>query len=479
MLVLALALAHPARAEVRADGPGAAFDAIAAGHASRTSLKLLTDNGDAWRARWRLIASAKKRIDASIFYMTDDAFGVALLGQLLERARAGVKIRLLIDRRGSPRLTSHFRGRDILQELAATRVVEVRVFNEFRRALPKMLVDWRSVVSSVHDKILIGDDDRLVIGGRNLTAASIADPRDLPAAVRDADVELTDAKVAATARAAFEVEFSRGFSSVVRPDLLGNWRDQAPRMSEARALMNAHLDGTAPPPAPHAADLAAELAQHPHLANRGDVPAVPGEALVLDKATSLSPEHPDELTSAVLALIRSAHREVVIQSPFFVLSAAVRKELVAAAKRGVVIHWHTNGPTSTPDIFTQVVLIQEWKANLAAIPTLRLYVSRGPRQVHSKVMIFDGEVALVGSHNLDPLSEEVNSEVGLLVRGAEFARANRAAIEPDLTAAIEYRIRLLSDGTVEEVVGPSHHVPAEVLRKLHRWRWADLLRPVL
>jgi hypothetical protein len=52
--------------------------------------------------------------------------------------------------------------------------------------------------------------------------------------------------------------------------------------------------------------------------------------------------------------------------------------------------------------------------------------------IHAKSLVVDGRVAFVGSYNLDPRSEQLNTEVGLLVEDEVFARELAAEIERDL-----------------------------------------------
>ena len=55
-------------------------------------------------------------------------------------------------------------------------------------------------------------------------------------------------------------------------------------------------------------------------------------------------------------------------------------------------------------------------------------------------MVIDDEIAFVGSFNLDPRSVEYNTEVGLIVRDAAFARQLRQRIERDIAPRNSYFI---------------------------------------
>jgi phosphatidylserine/phosphatidylglycerophosphate/cardiolipin synthase-like enzyme len=121
---------------------------------------------------------------------------------------------------------------------------------------------------------------------------------------------------------------------------------------------------------------------------------------------------------------------------------------------------------------------------MARVPTLRLYVLDGSRPLHAKRAVFDGEMTLVGTYNLDPLSETMNSEMAVLVHSPFFAQAALRQIvgrrsDPDV---IEYKIARGDDGEplrdrhgkVVQLKGPSDHVPPARLAQLHELKQALL-----
>ena len=74
-----------------------AFEEMAGGAEAR--IRILDDNVDAWIAQMNVLEAAQERIDVLLFIVEPDAFGLAWLG-LAEKARAGVKVRLMVDARG-------------------------------------------------------------------------------------------------------------------------------------------------------------------------------------------------------------------------------------------------------------------------------------------------------------------------------------------------------------------------------------------
>jgi putative cardiolipin synthase len=66
--------------------------------------------------------------------------------------------------------------------------------------------------------------------------------------------------------------------------------------------------------------------------------------------------------------------------------------------------------------------------------------------LHTKAFVVDGEIVYVGSHNLDPRSHEINTELGLLVESRDLAEALTQLIERDLRGENSWRVRLDDDG---------------------------------
>lgn len=52
--------------------------------------------------------------------------------------------------------------------------------------------------------------------------------------------------------------------------------------------------------------------------------------------------------------------------------------------------------------------------------------------LHAKSLVIDDEITFIGSYNLDPRSENLNTEVGLVVRDRAFAALVKASIQQDM-----------------------------------------------
>lgn len=458
--------------------------------AKHAELRLLQDNNRAWAARWHLLDSAEHSIDVSYFILRQDVFGVAFLGHLLEKARQGVKIRILLDAYGS-RLSWHPQGNDYLDTLVNTGNVEVRMYRPLRQRIAEGLLNLSPVVAlaSEHDKLLIVDGKRAITGGRNIASEYFAHPDDAEFVFHDVEVEVHDRLVAAAMTRAFEAQYTAddaGQISRERVDIQSQSRD----LGWAYQAMTVWLLGK-PLPAELMKDMAQqwqsweqELGDMKHLRGALAKPLpdyMRAETRVLDSTTRFNDVN-DEISRAGTRLVESARKEILIQSPYVVLSEEAVNIFGQASEHKVPIVILTNSPASTDSMLSQAFFLEQWPHLLARIPTLRLYGNGPDQKIHAKIATFDKVLSLVGTYNLSAESIAMNSELMLAVWSPEFAekltanpRARLAAGEPKV---YHYRIARNEDGTAKRdedgepvaVFGPEDHTETEQMTRLQLYR---------
>lgn len=131
---------------------------------SPCKVRMHEDGVQSRAALWEVIDAAQQRLDLSTFIVGNDVFGTEVIARLARRARAGVKVRLLLDGYGALLVPRRFF--DELRQAGA----EVAVFRPLlspRRLGPRNLRN--------HRKLLIADDAWLWSGGRNLAAEYFQD----------------------------------------------------------------------------------------------------------------------------------------------------------------------------------------------------------------------------------------------------------------------------------------------------------------
>jgi cardiolipin synthase A/B len=120
-------------------------------------MRLLQDGISAYEELMRLIDSAEQSIDIEMFILAKDGIGRSIVDRLSERAREGIKIRLMVDALGS--LYTRF---GMLRKLKQSGV-EVAVF---MRLIP--IRRRRSANLRNHRKLVIIDGHTALTGGMNL-----------------------------------------------------------------------------------------------------------------------------------------------------------------------------------------------------------------------------------------------------------------------------------------------------------------------
>ncbi|HEY9068829.1 MAG TPA: phospholipase D-like domain-containing protein [Candidatus Ozemobacteraceae bacterium] len=440
------------------------FRPASGGSDDAADVRLLYQNSDAWYTRWKLVNEARTSIDIQYFIVDKDIFGLALQGALLRKAREGLKIRFMMDARGTKGFTRKLMGQDFVQELVSYPNVEVKVFNPVHENLVTFVLDPRKLMASNHDKILVVDGEYSVVGGRNISSHYFVDPEDMPTAYRDCDVVVRSAAIAKQLDLAFDEEFTERKQTNITKDLWGNIDVMSKELELAFDAMSAHIGGNALTTAQNLdkrrtkalTEYQTELANYKHLKGFSGFESFAGAheapVKIIDKHSLAGPRN--DITDQLIRFMDGARSEIVIQNPYVVLTERANAALKRASARGVRIIIHTNSPASTDSLATQAMFYADWKRILKEIPTARIFTFAAQRKLHAKTFVFDGKVAVIGTYNMDYLSEEVNSEVVAAIKSRAFAAELRSGIMSDIAVSKEYRIELDDKGNAKAVFGP-------------------------
>lgn len=510
--------------------------------AERTDIRILDDNMTAWTERWRLMDRAADRIDVVYFIVYRDIFGMAFMGRLVEKAREGKRVRILLDTHGTPDFTTGWMQRDYLEAIARAPNVELRLYNPWGAGIVNTLTtfDLQALIASNHDKILVVDNREGIIGGRNISHEYFATRRDDKRAMVDLDILLEGPQAARDMRAAFEREYGIAGLEHVRPDridvvdptdellfasrLMDLWLrsepfsdDEIDRLNgsrEARDAAQVHLENAfitswGYRPAAGKLDklraLASELVTHPSM--RGALhserpPVFNAPALILDTA-STEGDAINQINESLVHLMRNTRNEIVIQNPYVIINERMLDVFKEVSEHGVKMTVLTNSPTSSDSTIAQALFNHRWPILLGDVPTLRIFAMEEPLLFHTKSFTFDERVTLLGSYNLDPLSYRINSEIVAVVWSEPFAKAISELawrhVRRGRPHVIEYTIQRDAEGKPvtyakghpregqpQILVGPEAHCTPErlstlgvAMQALEGVAWHPLFRDVL
>jgi phosphatidylserine/phosphatidylglycerophosphate/cardiolipin synthase-like enzyme len=454
-------------------------------------IRFLPENIDSWFARWHVLENAKKSIDVTYFIVEQDIFGMSMLGMLMKKARAGVNIRLMVDARGTKGLTRKFIGQDVLQEMVKFKNVQIRVFNPVHRKLWALFDDLRKITASNHDKIILVDDEFLITGGRNVSMNYFVSPKDVKTVYRDTDVVIQSKIVAKQAKLAFDEEFSSGGTFKIYKDIFGNADMMSKDLDMAYNVMRRFITGNgvyklpSPKLSKEANKLLTkytdEIKQYKSMQHFASFRLFEGQrqypTRILDKHSIIGPRN--DITNNLIKMIDACESEVIIQNPYVVLTEEAYAALQRANDRGVKIIIHTNSPMSSDSLLTQAMFLHDWRKILKDMPNLRIFGYKLATKLHSKVFVFDKKIAVIGTYNMDYVSEQINSEVVAVIKSSPFATRVAMRIYEDMKFSHEYKIKVERDGRITTVFGPESHSDKKVIDRLNMLKKLQWLRPLI
>ncbi len=329
----------------------AMVSAGAAAPVAGNTVRLLTTGEDTFATLERQIRAAQHTIHITTFILGRDDTGRRLVALLAERARAGVKVRLLLDSVGSFFSSGGF-----------TRPLR-EAGGEVGRFMPVLpFMSRGSANLRLHRKIAVFDHRTAMIGGHNL-AGEYMGPRPWVKRWRDFGA-LLEGPAAALLNEVFIADWC--FATRQRAALL-------------RADIPEHV---------------VELRGHSDLQVVASGPDVPG----------------DPLYEGIIAMIQEAEHSVWIVTPYFLPDEVLLRTLIVKARAGrevtVIVPARSNHPVT--DLARKNSLRQLRRAGAH----VRLFT---PGMMHSKGIMVDDRIGLLGSANFDLRSLFVNFEIGVFL----------------------------------------------------------------
>lgn len=327
---------------------------------SATSMQLLVDGASTYQTILEAVAEARNHIHLEYYIFTADTTGTRLRDALTERAAAGVKVRLLLDAVGCTGLRRQF-----LQPL----IDAGGQFQWFHPTRFKLFTrPWLNL--RTHRKIIVIDGAVAFTGGINITDEEDESLRE--DAYRDLHMRL-EGPVVGCLQQVFVEDWVYA-SGQGREDFNGTTLWPETRQTEAGAIS--------------------------------------AQVLTSGPDTPWEPIH-----RMHVAAIHEATQRVWLVTPYFVPGEAARMALTSAALGGVDVRLLV--PKLSDSRLVTYAARSYFDELLAAGVKVYEY---GPRLMHSKAMLCDDEVSLLGSANFDHRSFRLNFEVCVLFRDAGVTR---------------------------------------------------------
>ena len=433
------------------------------GDAASVNRVALLENGyDALLLRVHLIRQAQKSIAVQTFIWSNDECGRLMMFELIEAAKRGVQVRIIADHLFSDQ------DADTVAFLATVHPnLAIKHYRPaFSRIKPSRLQllfaglqSFHAINQRMHNKIMLFDEAVLVTGGRNIENSYFDHATGMN--YRDRDV-LVVGPVARAAAESFETFWqyrhvvpSQELKDVAAVIARGDFRRYPRREDWDFGGLFGALDREAG----EAALIRTRFTDRLKPVERAEFIAdEPGKGRGFFSTTA-------RITRELRGALEQARHRITIQTPYLVLSGPAQRLIteMRAKNPGLAIRVSTNSFASTDnlpaysanyrlrgDYIEKLGLqVHEFMPQPAARPLLFPHYERmvarakqlnGPDgdrpflALHAKSLVVDDRIAFVGSYNLDPRSENLNCEAGLLVEDEAFARELRGEIDRDLRA---------------------------------------------
>ncbi len=446
------------------------YNLASANDDKRNHAVILDLGEDALIARLNLIHAARDSISIQTYIWANDDAGNLVLDALVSAARRGVRVRVLADQLGS------FNDLEQLASLARTHVnFELRLYNPtLHEAVTGAfgyvvggLCCFSNLNQRMHNKLLLVDGRIGITGGRNYEDRYFDWESDFNFLDRDV---LVAGPVAEEMRSSFSL-----FWSHPRAVQLTALRDVGAR------LISDGLDApgwqTPEYERPDRVLRVTEEAADPdyirsHFLLRAH--SVDDVEYFSDRPgkTDNPSKRDRELTAHLMKMLATADEEIVLQTPYLVISKRAQQifRQLQKDRPDVRILISTNSLAST-DAFAVYAVSHKYVRRYLAVFNFNIYEFKphpvdGPRMIahfhelsgegeqgarargrnsevpltsggvrvslHAKSMVVDKQFVMIGSHNFDPRSDDYNTEAGIIVRDRNFAAIVRASILADM-----------------------------------------------
>ncbi|NLE68165.1 MAG: cardiolipin synthase [Lentisphaerae bacterium] len=339
------------------------------------SIDPLETGDEAFPSMLDAIQNARDHIHIQSFIINDDPVGRKFLDALRDRARAGVRVRLLYDRFGS----THASLRGMFRRYEGEPNLTLAGWTQANLLKRQFQINLRN-----HRKLLIVDGAAAFMGGINLqldhtTHGGIPPIRDYHFAIRGPVVQ------------ELQYVFLRDWNFIT---------DEEPK----------------------------------NLLNRRHFPEIEPRGSLLVRAIPSGPteDERDFLPQVFFLCMTLARRRISLVTPYFIPTPDILRALQSAALRGVDVRILTPGRNN--HVYAGLAARSRYEPLLQA--GVRIF-ERAPPFIHAKAMVIDNEVSVIGTANLDVRSLLLNYESDLLVYSAEFARAMTGVMDKDFQAGRE------------------------------------------
>lgn len=353
---------------------------------AQEELGLLISRNESRVTRAELIRKETKELRLSTFIFDIDKIGTETLGLMAEAAQRGVKVSLNIDVYEST-LAKNSAILHALEELG----IEIRLFNPIYRH--PFALNNRN-----HMKSLIGSDF-MILGDRNMTKDYFKLRSDNNYISFDVLVKGGEVK---EARRHFDWVYNK--AQLKKPIDTHNEMELASAREELKKWM-AEAKNIPSPRRPLEVDN--YKVQKGAIEYWGDSPS------------GFFGKNPNGVHKGVVKIINRAQSTLEFTNPYVLFTRETKKAIKKALKRGVKITVNSNSALSTDSR----LMAMAWDFHKYELTKMGITVNelKPGQYIHAKTIVMDNKEVFIGSFNLDPRSQNLNLENGIIIKDPRIA----------------------------------------------------------
>jgi len=453
-------------------------------------INILNVGDEALLARIHLIRQAQKAIYIQTFIWTDDETGRQVIKELVDAAKRGVKVKLMIDYLTIEKDLNH------IAYLATVHPnIEFKVYNPISQKIrPSALhlikgygLNFFNTNKRMHNKIVVIDDRIGITGGRNIENDYY--DRGIDRNFKDRDVLVIGPAVTAMTESFMEYW---GFELSVAADDMVDIHELIEKEVELGPGEDRNFD---------LGGLFGDLDLC--VSDDGCIKkAFIDEGFYVDGLVEFVVDKPGKterigkyktttVTDSLYSLIAGAQSSVIMQTPYLIVQrkgSRIFKRLrrnhpeleILVSSNSLAAADHVHAYAFSFKNKKKYVKSFRWRIfefkpapedadkmvkPIDAVKRSETYYTC----IHAKSYIFDDKVAWIGSFNLDPRSKNLNTEVGLVIHDQEVAQALKVDILQDMAPQNSWTIGKRWEIPVVSRVSNSIDDVMEAVPLVHVW----------
>jgi cardiolipin synthase len=394
-----------------------AIEEALSGHSLSAGNKatILQDGRQTYPQMLAAIRGAKSSVNMEMYIFEDDEVGQAFAAALVERAKAGLPVRLLYDSAGC-----HDTPKEFFKAMA-DQGVKVAEYNPLTPE--QFLKKGFALQRRDHRKVLVVDGKVAFLGGINVSGVY--------GSVATASKSKRTSDSAAPGASGGGMSGSSGSGGSSKP--VNHFGEDVPFDKRPWHDLQVKLEGPVVADVQQAFVHQWQKTTHEKLDDPRLMPQLtPQGHEVVRLLESAAREEPNRLYVALVSAIDNAETEVIVMNAYFVPHPDLLDALKRAARRGVDVKLILPAKSDNPLVYYAG---RSYYGDLLE-GGVKIY-ERESRFVHAKSAMVDSVWCTIGSTNLDWRSLVYNDELNAVILSPDFAKQMRQVFDQDFSVSRE------------------------------------------